>query len=73
MAFTGLEDGSYIMVSLVNDGTLGVPASIDDFSTLGMKAGADYTLHRADVTSGTITVFELSQIPQPDIGDELRS
>lgn len=68
VAFTGLEDGSYIMVSLVNDGTLGVPASIDDFSTLGMKAGADYTLHRADVTSGTITVFELSQIPQPDMG-----
>lgn len=66
--FTGLDNGLYTVVSLVNDGTLGALSSLDDYSTLGMKSGTDYIINRTEVTEGYIASFSLREVPDPDMG-----
>ena len=64
VAFTGLEAGTYSVVTMGYDGSIASVSDISGLGTLGMEEGVEYVLTNATVNNGILTTLTVGSVPE---------
>ena len=66
LTMANLKAGTYQLVTLGNNGTVGSIASLGDLQAMDLEAGSDYALSTATVSDGRYTAITVDNVPELD-------
>ncbi|MBR6715177.1 MAG: leucine-rich repeat protein [Prevotella sp.] len=64
VTFTGLEEGSYSVVTFGYDGSLASVSDLSGLSAVGLEEGVDYTLSHVSVRNGILSTMVVENVPE---------
>lgn len=64
VTFTGLEEGSYSIVTLGYDGSIASVSDLSGLNAVGLEEGIDYTLSHVTVRNGILSTIIVEDVPE---------